>query len=138
MASHYSRLSHFYPISGARLVWKPIPLLFISTLVMTYAWYGHLKDWRTAPLGLAILASWSIAFFDYRFQVSANRLGIGFFRLPQRNVLQEIITMPAFASFSVVYFTVPVTRNYGFAAMLGWPIRFLVRNRLARGFRVQM
>ncbi len=99
-------------------MWKPIALLFVSNFFMTYAWYGHLKDLKNAPLWTAILVSWAIAFLEYCFQVPANRLGTGFFSLPQLKVLQEIITMTVFAGFSVVYFKVPVTRNYFFAAML--------------------
>jgi hypothetical protein len=97
---------------------KPVILLFISNLFMTYAWYGHLKDLKAAPIWIAIFASWAIAFFEYCFQVPANRIGTQYFSLPQLKVLQEIITMLVFAGFSVSYMKVPVTRNYFFAAML--------------------
>jgi uncharacterized protein len=97
---------------------KPIVLLFISNVFMTFAWYGHLKDLKTSPIWVAIAVSWSIAFFEYCFQVPANRIGSQFFSLPQLKVLQEIITMVVFAGFSVAYMKVPVTRNYFFAAML--------------------
>ena len=39
---------------------------------MTFAWYGHLK-YRSEALWKVILASWGIAFFEYCFQVPANR-----------------------------------------------------------------
>ncbi len=97
---------------------KPIILLFISNIFMTFAWYGHLKDLRTAPLWTAILVSWSIAFFEYCFQVPGNRSGSQYFSLPQLKVMQEIITMIVFAGFSVAYLHVPITRNYVFAGML--------------------
>jgi uncharacterized protein len=97
---------------------KPIILLIISNIFMCYAWYGHLKDFKTAPLWMAIGVSWSIAFLEYCFQVPANRFGSQYFNLPQLKVLQEIITMLVFAGFSVVYMKVPVTRNYFLAAML--------------------
>jgi len=64
--------------------------LFIS-IFFTFAWYGHLKD-ENAPLWIAIAASWSIALFEYCFQVPANRLGVQYFSLPQLKVLQEVIT----------------------------------------------
>ncbi|MEG3439350.1 DMT family protein [Pannus brasiliensis CCIBt3594] len=99
-------------------MWKPIALLLISNFFMTYAWYGHLKDLKTAPIALAIAVSWAIAFLEYCFQVPANRIGAGYFSLPQLKVLQEIIAMLVFAGFSTLYFRVPVTRNYFFAAML--------------------
>lgn len=97
---------------------KSVILLFISNIFMTFAWYGHLKDLKTAPLWIAVGASWSIAFFEYWFQVPANRIGAQYFSLSQLKVLQEIITMLVFAGFSVAYMRVPVTRNYFFAAML--------------------
>ena len=48
---------------------------------MTIAWYGHLK-YRSSPLWLAILLSWMIAFFEYCFQVPANRIGYGNLPVP--------------------------------------------------------
>jgi len=97
---------------------KPVILLLVSNIFMTFAWYGHLKDLKSAPLWIAIGASWAIAFFEYCFQVPANRIGVNYFSLPQLKVLQEIITMLVFAGFSVIYFKVPITRNYFLAAML--------------------
>jgi uncharacterized protein len=99
-------------------MFKPILFLFISNIFMTFAWYGHLKDLKSAPLWITILASWSIAFFEYCFQVPANRIGTQYFSLPQLKVLQEVISMLVFAGFSVAYMKVPITRNYFFAAML--------------------
>lgn len=97
---------------------KTVVLLFVSNIFMTFAWYGHLKDLKAAPLWIAITASWSIALLEYCFQVPANRIGAQYFSLPQLKVLQEIITMLVFAGFSVAYMKVPITRNYVFAAML--------------------
>ena len=97
---------------------KPIIFLLISNIFMTFAWYGHLKNLKAAPLWIAIVVSWAIAFFEYCFQVPANRIGASYFSLPQLKVLQEIITMLVFAGFSVAYMKVPLTRNYFFAAML--------------------
>ena len=51
-----------------------IVLLTISNIFTTFAWYGHLK-FRNAPLFKVIAVSWGIAFFEYCFQVSANRIG---------------------------------------------------------------
>lgn len=97
---------------------KPIILLLISNIFMTFAWYGHLKNLKTAPILVAILASWGIAFLEYCFQVPGNRLGTQYFNLPQLKVIQEIITMLVFAGFSVWYMKVPITRNYILAGML--------------------
>ena len=52
--------------------WLPIVLLTASNCFMTCAWYGHLK-FKGTPLGLVILASWGIAFFEYVLMVPANR-----------------------------------------------------------------
>jgi uncharacterized protein len=41
----------------------PIILLSISNLLMTLAWYGHLK-FKAAPLLPVICVSWGIAFFE--------------------------------------------------------------------------
>ncbi|NJO80171.1 MAG: DMT family protein [Cyanobacteria bacterium RM1_2_2] len=97
---------------------KSVALLLVSNVFMTFAWYGHLRDLKAAPLWIAIALSWSIAFFEYCFQVPANRIGAAYFSLPQLKVMQEVITMLVFAGFSVTYMKVPITRNYFFAAML--------------------
>ncbi|MGN6531664.1 MAG: DMT family protein, partial [Ginsengibacter sp.] len=55
-------------------------LLICSNTFMTLAWYGHLKLKEMGKLVgvslfLVILMSWGIAFFEYSFQVTANRIG---------------------------------------------------------------
>jgi uncharacterized protein (DUF486 family) len=80
---------------------------------MTLAWYGHLKfkDLRWFDnLGLLaiILISWSIALFEYCFQVPANRIGYrgngGPFALVELKVIQEVITLLVFMFFSLLVF----------------------------------
>jgi len=78
-------------------------LLIASNFFMTYAWYGHLRDFKAKPLVIVILISWGVAFFEYCLQVPANRIGYQHFNLSQLKVMQEIITMCVFALFSVVY-----------------------------------
>lgn len=70
---------------------KPILLLLISNVFMTYAWYGHLRDLSTKPLWMAVILSWMVAFFEYCFQVPGNRLGFEYFTLPQLKVIQEVL-----------------------------------------------
>jgi len=70
-------------------------LLSISNIFMTLAWYGHLK-FKDKPLGLVIAASWALAFFEYLFQVPANRIGSARFTLAQLKVMQECITIVVF------------------------------------------
>lgn len=89
---------------------KIIALLVVSNIFMTVAWYGHLKH-RNAPLIFAIISSWLIAFFEYLFQVPANRLGYGRFTLTQLKVMQECITLIVFTLFAFVAFKESIKWN---------------------------
>jgi uncharacterized protein len=60
---------------------KTIALLGIANVFMTFAWYGHLKDFKPDPIWLVILVSWLIALIEYCFQVPANRIGAQFLSL---------------------------------------------------------
>lgn len=80
---------------------KTVILLIISNIFMTFAWYGHLK-FKQSALWLAILASWGLAFFEYVFQVPANRLGAETFSVTQLKIIQEAITLTVFTV--VAYF----------------------------------
>jgi uncharacterized protein len=88
-----------------------IILLTISNIFMTFAWYGHLK-YRSSPLILAILVSWGIAFFEYCFQVPANRIGSYQFNAFQLKTMQEIITLIVFCFFSTLYLGQKVKMNH--------------------------
>jgi uncharacterized protein (DUF486 family) len=101
-----------------------IVLLICSNAFMTIAWYGHLK-FKTAPLLMAILASWLIALPEYMLQVPANRYGHvdadelaatgpidsgprrrwwhAQFTAPQLKILQEIITIAVFVVFNFLW-----------------------------------
>lgn len=94
-----------------------IVLLTISNVFMTFAWYGHLKH-RNAPLWEVILVSWGIAFFEYCFQVPANRIGYGHFSAAQLKIIQEIITLVVFSVFSVLYLREQFRWNYAAAFVL--------------------
>lgn len=95
-----------------------VGLLILSNLFMTFAWYGHLKH-REMALPLVILTSWGLAFFEYCFQVPANRYGYGYFSLVQLKVMQEIITLLVFMVFSICYFGDSIKWNHyaGFALL---------------------
>lgn len=95
----------------------PIALLFLSNIFMTYAWYGHLRDFKSKPLLIAILVSWGVAFFEYCLQVPANRIGRGYFSLSQLKILQEIITMTVFAGFCVIYMKEPLKLDFLWAGL---------------------
>lgn len=99
---------------------KTILLLLVSNVFMTIAWYGHLKYTQSA-LWKVILISWGIAFFEYCFQVPANRIGYGEFNAFQLKTIQEVITLLVFVGFSVLYLKEELKWNYvvGFALILG-------------------
>lgn len=94
----------------------PILMLVMSNVFMTFAWYGHLKTLRAAPLWIAILASWGIAFFEYTLMVPANRMGFGRYTLPQLKVIQEAVTLLVFAGFAALYMRERLTVNHLWAA----------------------
>ncbi len=90
-----------------------ILLLIVSNVFMTFAWYGHLKfkdiSWLKTPgLFSVILISWAMAFFEYVFQVPANKIGFkengGPFSLVELKTIQEAITLTIFMIFSAVVF----------------------------------
>lgn len=79
-----------------------LALLVVSNVFMTLAWYGHLKYLPEGrfPLLVVILLSWGVAFFEYVFQVPANRIGYRHFSATQLKVFQEIISLSIFALFA--------------------------------------
>jgi uncharacterized protein len=78
---------------------------------MTFAWYGHLK-FKEVPLWKVVFISWGIAFFEYCFQVPANRFGHGTFTASQLKILQEVITLLTFALFAIFYLKEQMKWNY--------------------------
>ncbi|MEO7314286.1 MAG: DMT family protein [Ginsengibacter sp.] len=107
-----------------------IILLVISNTFMTLAWYGHLKLKEMnklvgVSLFVVVLLSWGIAFFEYLFQVPANRIGFsengGPFNLWQLKVIQEVITLMVFTGFMFIFFKdQPLKWNHlvGFALLI--------------------
>jgi uncharacterized protein (DUF486 family) len=91
---------------------RTILLLTISNIFMTLAWYGHLK-YRSEALWKVIMVSWGIAFFEYCFQVPANRIGSYEFNPAQLKTIQEVITLTVFSIFSILYLGEKFKWNYG-------------------------
>ena len=99
-----------------------VVLLVVSNVFMTFAWYGHLKmrqeySWfDSLPLFGVIAFSWAVAFFEYCFQVPANRIGFrdngGPFDIMQLKVIQEVITLAVFTIFSVWAFKTDLKWNH--------------------------
>jgi uncharacterized protein (DUF486 family) len=96
---------------------KTVALLTISNAFMTFAWYGHLK-YKEVALWKIVLISWGIAFFEYCFQVPANRFGHGMFSAAQLKIMQEVITLLVFAVFSILYLKEELKWNYIVAFLL--------------------
>ena len=80
---------------------------------MTFAWYGHLHFKKISWLqhvGLVgvILISWGLAFFEYVFQVPANKIGYagngGPFTLFELKVIQEVVSLVVFTLVTIYIF----------------------------------
>jgi hypothetical protein len=107
-----------------------VVLLILSNTFMTLAWYGHLKLKEMNKLVgvsifIVILMSWGVAFFEYIFQVPANRIGFsengGPFSLWQLKIIQEVITLSVFTGFMLFFFKdQPLRWNHlvGFALLI--------------------
>jgi uncharacterized protein len=83
-------------------------LLTCSNVFLTFAWYAHLRNLRGKAWYVAALVSWSIALFEYLFQVPANRIGYTALSLSQLKILQEVITLTVFVPFAVLYMRQPM------------------------------
>jgi uncharacterized protein len=95
--------------------WKTALLLVVSNVFMTFAWYAHLKSLHESRWFVAVIASWGLAFFEYLFQVPANRIGYGTLTLAQLKITQEVITLCVFAPFALFYMHQPLKLNYLYA-----------------------
>ncbi|MDD4847740.1 MAG: DMT family protein [Bacteroidales bacterium] len=107
-----------------------ILLLMCSNIFMTFAWYGHLKlkelpSTQNWGLFAIIVISWAIAFFEYCFQVPANRIGFsgngGPFSLVQLKVIQEAVNLCIFMIFALLFFkteTFKINHLIGFGFLI--------------------
>jgi uncharacterized protein (DUF486 family) len=84
---------------------------------MTFAWYAHLRNLSARPWYVAVLASWSIALFEYTLMVPANRIGYSVLSLPRLKILQEALSLIVFVPFLLIYMKQPLTLNYVWAAV---------------------
>lgn len=91
-----------------------IALLVISNLVMTIAWYWHIKPGNAHfALWKIILISWALAFAEYCLAVPANHFGSQWGIKPfQLKIMQEVITLLVFATFAVFYLKEGFKLNY--------------------------
>lgn len=108
---------------------QTILLLTLSNLFMTFAWYGHLRNFSDKPWWIAALLSWGIALFEYLLQVPANRIGFTTLTLPQLKMLQEVITLTVFVPFALFYMRQPLNWNYLWAGLcLLGAVYFIFKN----------
>ena len=98
---------------------KTILLLICSNIFMTFAWYAHLKNLDNKALWIAIVASWSIALFEYSFQVPANRIGFdsGHLTLAQLKIIQEVVTLSVFIPFAILYMKQTLSWSFLYAGL---------------------
>ena len=99
---------------------RTVILLTISNAFMTFAWYAHLRNLSDRKWYIAALASWGIAFFEYMFQVPANRVGYNAgagYSLGQLKILQEVITLTVFVPFALLYMHQPLRLNFLWAGL---------------------
>ncbi|MDE3099914.1 MAG: DMT family protein [Verrucomicrobiota bacterium] len=107
---------------------KTAALLICSNTFMTFAWYAHLRNWNDKKWYVAAVLSWGIAFFEYMFQVPANRIGYTALTLGQLKILQEIITLSVFVPFALFYMHQPLKLDYLWAAFcLAGAVYFMFR-----------
>ncbi|RSK43748.1 DMT family protein [Hymenobacter rigui] len=94
-------------------VFSTIGLLILSNVFMTLAWYGHLQfktmpAFRNITLFGVIMISWGLAFFEYIFQVPANRIGYkedgGPFSMFELKTIQEAVSLIVFTLITVYVF----------------------------------
>jgi uncharacterized protein (DUF486 family) len=96
---------------------RTVVLLIISNVFMTFAWYAHLRNLGDKKWYVAALLSWAIAFFEYLFQVPANRIGYSQYSLGQLKILQEVITLSVFAPFAILYMRQPLKLDFLWASL---------------------
>ena len=121
-------------IPASLIPFVPIVLLCASNIFMTLAWYGHLK-YPNAPMIIAIIAAWAIAFFEYCLAVPANRIGYGYYKAAELKTMQEVITLIVFAFFSVFYLGEKLTiyHGIGFCMIAGGAAFVFFAPKLAGG-----
>jgi uncharacterized protein (DUF486 family) len=117
-------------------------LLVLSNLIMTTAWYWHLK-YKETSLWKVVIISWLIAFLVYCIAVPANRIGFYEFNAFERKTIQEVVSLTVFVGFAVIYLKEEIRWNYlvGFALIVlavffifkKWSITSSCNNPTGRG-----
>ena len=97
-------------------------LLTLANVLMTVAWYWHLKGGpevaNARPLGWVILISWLLAGIEYTLAVPANRIGFASgMSLAQLKITQEVITLSVFVPFAFLFMDQPLKLDFLWAAL---------------------
>ena len=96
---------------------QTVGLLVLSNIFMTFAWYAHLRNLIGRPWYIAVVISWSIAFFEYMIMVPANSIGYTELSVGQLKIMQEVITLAVFVPFSVYVMQQPLKLDYLWAGL---------------------
>lgn len=81
----------------------PILMLAVASIIITFAWYFHLKVGNLSVLS-AIGMSWAIALLEYAFAIPAIRMGSKVYSLPQLETIRIALTLILFAVIVTVFF----------------------------------
>ena len=113
-----------------------VAMLVTSNVVMTFAWYWHLRLQKPGaanwPLYAIILVSWLIALVEYIIAVPANRIGAASgLNVAQLKIIQEVITVCVFVPFMIMFMGERWRWDYlwAFLCMVG-AVYFVNRARL--------
>ena len=96
---------------------RTVALLIVSNCFMTFAWYAHLRNLADRKWYVAAIVSWSVALFEYLFQVPANRIGYTQLSLSQLKIIQEVVTLSVFVPFAMLYMGAPFKMDYLWAGL---------------------
>ena len=113
-----------------------VAMLVTNNVVMTFAWYWHLRLQKPGaaswPLYAIIIVSWLIALVEYIILVPANRIGAASgLNVAQLKITQEVITVYVFVPFMILFMGEKWRWDYlwAFLCMVG-AVYFVNRARL--------
>ena len=108
-----------------------IGLPICCNVFVTFAWYAHLKELNYKTRFIATLISWGVALFEHLLQVPANRIGCTAMNIGQLKIVQEVLRLSVFATFSVIYLKEPLKLDYLWAGLrLPGALFFIFRFKL--------
>ena len=95
----------------------PVLMLAIASIIITFAWYFHLKVENLSVFS-AIMLSWAIALLEYAFAIPAIRMGSKVFSLPELETIRIALTLILFTVIVTIVFKQKFTAQhflgYGF------------------------